>query len=148
LSNGVIEAIITAMYEIFEHTADLGLRIRADELSTLFEQAGRALLAAIVENDDDVRPAEEMAFEVEGHQHDELLLDWLGELLYCFHTRHILLVEFDVTLTDRGLTAQARGEPIDRRRHRIDAEIKAITYHVLKVDRDDAVCLAEVFVDI
>ena len=47
-----------------------------------------------------------------------------------------------------GLTAAARGEPIDRRRHEMDMEVKAITYHGLKVQRDGDGWLAEVIVDI
>ena len=38
------------MYETFEHTADLGLRIRAVDLNTLFAEAGQALFETIVED--------------------------------------------------------------------------------------------------
>ena len=136
------------MYEIFEHTADLGLRIRASDLRGLFEEAGRALFSVIVENLDDVRPVDELTFKVEGTRRDELLRDWLGELLYAFHVEHVLLVSFAVRLDEAGLTATARGETVDPDRHRIDAEIKAVTYHGLKVEQDPRGWLAEVIVDV
>ncbi len=136
------------MYEIFEHTADLGLRIRADDLRGLFEEAARALFSVIVENFEDVRPVDELALKVEGTRHDDLLRDWLGELLYAFHTEHVLLVDFSVRLDHSGLTATARGETVDPDRHQIDAEIKAVTYHGLKVQQDAGGWLAEVIVDI
>ena len=136
------------MYEIFEHTADLGLRIRAAELNGLFEEAARALFSVIVENLDDVRAVDELTFRLEGARHDELLRDWLAELLYVFHTRHVLLVQFDVRLDRAGLTATARGEPLDPARHEIDAELKAVTYHGLKVEQHRDGWLAEVIVDI
>ncbi len=136
------------MYEIFEHTADLGLRIRADDLNALFAEAARALFSVIVANPDDVRPLQQMTLEIEGRQRDELLRDWLGELLYTFHTSHLLFVEFDVDVGPAGLKATARGEPIDANRHEIEAEVKAVTYHQLKVEQDDAGWLAEVIVDI
>lgn len=136
------------MYETFEHTADLGLRIRADDLRGLFEEAARGLFSVIVTNFDDVRPVDEVTFEVKGTEREELLRDWLAELLYAFHGRHLLLAQFDVRLDQAGLTATARGEPMDPDRHQIDAELKAVTYHGLKVEQDRDGWLAEVIVDI
>jgi SHS2 domain-containing protein len=136
------------MYELFDHTADVGLRIRADGLDGLFADAARALFSAIVVNPDAVRPVHERTFRVDGDDRENLLHDWLAELLYVFHVEHRLFSEFDVHLADDGLLAVARGEPFDETRHELDAEIKAITYHGLKVERDGDGWLAEVIVDI
>jgi SHS2 domain-containing protein len=136
------------MYETFEHTADLGLRIRAGDLAGLFEEAARALFAVIVANADEVRAVEEREFQLSGQQHDELLRDWLAELLYTFHVDRLVFARFDVRMTGDGLTATARGEPIDPERHAIDVEIKAITYHGLLVEPKEDGWLAEVIVDI
>ena len=136
------------MYEIFDHTADLGLRIRADDLPQLFEDAGRALFSTIVVNLDGVRPVEEVTFEIEAERCDELLRDWLAELLYVFHVRHLLFSRFEVHIEENKVHGTARGEPLDPARHTIDTEIKAVTYHGLKVERDEAGWVAEVIVDI
>jgi len=136
------------MYELFEHTADLGLRIRADRLDELFAEAGRALFSAIVTNLDDVRPSQSRTLEVEADRLDDLLHDWLAELLYVFHADHVLLSQFEVNVGETRLTATARGEPIDTARHELDAEIKAITYHGLKLVEEADGWLAEVIVDI
>jgi SHS2 domain-containing protein len=136
------------MYETFEHTADIGLRVRAADLDTLFAEAGRAFFSIIVENYDEVRAAEEYLISVDADQRDDLMYDWLAELLYLFDTEHVLLCEFDVTVRDRSLTATVRGEPIDPDRHRLDMEVKAITYHELKVQQDGDGWLAEVIVDL
>ena len=61
--------------------------------------------------------------------------DWLDELLYTFDTRHLLFSDFQVELGPDGLSAIARGEPIDPQRHELDAEVKAITYHGLKLEK-------------
>jgi SHS2 domain-containing protein len=135
------------MYEIFEHTADLGLRVRADDLPALFAEAARGLFAMIAGDLATIRPAEELRFAVPGDVTDELLHDWLAELLFTFHTRRVLLCDFDVSLAPNGLTATARGEPIDPVRHEIDVELKAVTYHGLKVVQEDTGWLAEVIVD-
>ena len=135
------------MYEIFEHTADLGLRVRAEDLPELFAEAARGLFAVIAGDLGGIRPVEELRFAVDGDQPDELLRDWLGELLYTFHTRRVLLSQFEVSLGPTGLTAVARGEPIDLARHEIDVELKAVTYHGLKVVQEDSGWMAEVIVD-
>jgi SHS2 domain-containing protein len=145
------------MYEIFEHTADMGIRVRADSLDELFADAARGLFSVMVENIDAVQPVEETAFQLHGDDIEELLHDWLAELLFTFHARRIVLTEFHVRLdhSDRRqespptiLTATARGEPIDPSRHEIDAEVKAITWCGLKVEHRPDGWLAEVIVDI
>ena len=136
------------MYETFEHTADLGLRVRAADLETLFIEAGRGLTSMIVANLDEVRPVCEISLSVPGTQPDELLFDWLSELLYLFETRHLLLTNFEVQIDERGLRATARGEEADDNRHLLEHEVKAITYHGLKVEPADGGWLAEIIVDI
>lgn len=136
------------MYETFEHTADLGLRMRAGSLGDLFAEAGRGLFSVIVANLEAVRAVEEFEFEIEGERRDDLLFDWLAELLFTFETRRVLFSEFDVDVREDGLTATARGEPVDTDRHELDMEVKAITYHQLKVERDGDGWVAEVIVDL
>lgn len=121
------------MYRTFEHTADLGLQIEAADLRTLFAEAGRGLLAVLIENPDAVRPQREVTVAVEGTDPDYLLIDFLNELLFLFERQQLLLCEFDVSLDAHGLRAIARGEPLDRKRHEPSHEIKAITYHQLEV---------------
>ena len=53
------------MFELFEHTADVGLRIRAADLNGLFAEAARGLFSLIVENMDDVRPGRQCTYRLE-----------------------------------------------------------------------------------
>ena len=136
------------MYETFEHTADLGLRVRAGHLNGLFEDAARALFSVIVVNSDSIELVQEVPIRLSAGRLDDLLFDWLAELLYLCDARHLLFRQFQVEVRDNQLTAVARGEPIDRSRHELDMEVKAITYHGLKVERDGDGWLAEVIVDL
>jgi SHS2 domain-containing protein len=136
------------MYEIFDHTADLGLRVRAPDLETLFVEAARALFSVIVASLDDVRPVRERSFAVAGTERDYLLFDWLSELLYIFETERLVLAEFSVHLNAEGLSAVARGEPLDPSRQVFAHEVKAITYHGLKVEQTASGWQAEVIIDI
>lgn len=136
------------MYETFEHTADVGLRARAATLDDLFADIARAMFSVLVANPAAIRPVEELSLQLSGDRLDDLLFDWLAELLYRFETRRLLLAEFEVRVGDASLTATVRGEPIDRNRHELDVEIKAITYHGLRVEQNNDGWLAEVIVDL
>ena len=60
----------------------------------------------------------------------------------------MLLCRFDVAVAASGLKATAHGEPIDPARHVLDHEVKAITYHGLRVEPTTDGWQAEVIVDI
>ena len=136
------------MYEFFDHTADLGLRVRSTDLDALFREAAEGLFAIIVEDVPVVPGAERMEFRLQGERNDYLLFDWLNELLYVFDTRRLVFRDFVVTVTAEGLTATANAQPLDDSRHRPLHEVKAITYHGLRVEQIDGGWLAELIVDI
>ncbi len=149
---------MTLMYEFFEHTADLGLRIRAADVDTLFAEAALALFAAIVEDPNTVEPRQRVDVELSGEEIEYLLFDWLNELLYRFDTEHVLFGRFEVHVKKDDLPGRtdcqsvlrgtAWGEPIDPARHALTHEVKAITYHGLSVQHTDDGWHAEVIVDI
>ena len=136
------------MHETFDHTADLGLRIRAADLDTLFVEAAQALFGTVVEDLATVRPLQKVEIQLPGEAIDYLLFDWLRQLLYHFDAEHLLFGKFEVHVRPDGLTASAWGEPLDRARHNLEHEVKAITYHGLRVEKVGAEWEAEVIVDI
>src|SRR5580704_11408287 len=105
------------MFEVFDHTADLGLRIQAPDLNGLFAEAGRALLAVIVSNPNAVQPREQMSVRVDGEKPEYLFVDFLTELLFLFESKQFLASEFKIVSDERGLTATVRGETCDPDRH-------------------------------
>jgi SHS2 domain-containing protein len=136
------------MYETFDHTADLGLRIRAADLNMLFAEAGLALESALVEDPGAVRPERRLDIRLPSDDLEYLLFDWLKALLYHFDTEKLLFSRFEVKVGAEGVEAAAWGEPMDAGRHEPAHEVKAITYHGLKVEKANGGWLAEVIVDI
>src|SRR4051794_17194470 len=136
------------MIEFFEHTADLGLRVRAADLDDLFAEAARALFSAVVEDLGTVVASQRLELRIAGADKEFLLFDWLKTLLYHFDAEHLLFSRFEVRLADGGLTGKAWGEPLDRARHELSHEVKAITYHGLRVGQTADGWEAEVIVDI
>jgi SHS2 domain-containing protein len=136
------------MYETFDHTADLGLRMRAPDLDQLFAEAAQALFSTIVEDLNTVEPRQKIEVHLAADEREYLLFDWLKELLFHFDSEHLLFGSFEVHVGSDGLSATAWGEPLDRSRHVLEHEVKAITYHGLSVEQTAEGWLAEVIVDI
>ena len=136
-------------FQTFEHTADVGLRVTAPSLDALFAEAARGFFALLVENPDAIRPVNQIEIALSAEDHESLFVDWLRELLYRFDTEHFLGAEFAVELSDRrSLKARIRGETLDFSRHQMLQEIKAVTYHGLRVDQTPTGWSAEVIFDI
>jgi SHS2 domain-containing protein len=137
-------------FETFDHTADLGLRIVADDLADLFQTAGIGLFDVIVANLDEVRALETERVSLQADSPEDLLVEWLNELIYRCETRHRLYSSFRVELDESAcsLTATIGGEPIDRGRHILDHEVKAATRHGLSLQKEPQGWVALVIVDI
>ncbi len=136
------------MHEFFEHTADLGLRATAPTLPELFAEMGRCLFAAVLDNPFEIRSIDQIELDVPGSNLEDLMFDFLREILYRFEVGGFLSGEFDVQQNENGLHVVIRGEAFDSARHVLSHEVKAVTYHELKVVQDDQSWLAEVIVDI
>ncbi len=137
-------------FETFDHTADLGLRIVADDLADLFQTAAVGLFDVIVANRDEVRAMETEQVSLRGDTPEDLMVEWLNELIYRCETRHRLYSSFEVEVDEPAchLTATIGGEPIDRGRHILDHEVKAATRHGLSLKKEPQGWVAEVIVDI
>jgi SHS2 domain-containing protein len=136
--------------ETYEHTADLGLRIFASDLPDLFRTAAAGLFDVIVANPEAIRVEQIESFSLSSSSIEDLLADWLNELIFRCETGHRLYHRFDVTLDESScrLEATIRGEPIDRERHLMDHEVKAATRHELSIRRGEGGWIAELILDI
>ena len=136
------------MFSVFEHTADIGLRLESPTFEGLLIEAGRGLLSLLVDNPEEVRPEITRTLKIAGTQDDLLLFDWLNELLYLADVENLLFSEFEIQFAVDCFSATVRGEVLDPGRHRISHEVKAVTYHGLKVEQSLVGWQAEVVLDI
>jgi len=135
-------------FEILEHPADIGFRVRAPNIAGLFERAAGAMLSIACEPAN-ITPAGEYPFEASGSDVESLLVNWLNELLYWMDGKRIAIGEVRVTSVDpQYARAVALGEPYDPARHRTRIIVKAVTYHQLKVEQTENGWCAEVYLDI
>ncbi len=124
-------------FEIFDHTADVGIIAYGADLRQAFANAARALFSLITELDD-VEEVTHRDMELAASDEESLLVAWLNELVYRFDTEGIIFKRFDITqLNNTHLKARGYGEKVDSSRHKLKTGVKAATYHMLKVEKND-----------
>ncbi len=136
------------MFEILEHTADIGFRARGRTLGELFENSALALLS-IAREIEDVSPREEYPLEASGHDRESLLVNWLSEVLYAIDGSRLALHHCRVAgITETRVNGFGAGEPGDPTRHRAKLVVKGVTYHQLRIAEGPDDWYAEVYLDI
>jgi len=135
-------------YKFINHTADVGIKVWGESLQSLFENAAYSMFDILTELDK-VKVKEPLGVEIEGKSTDELLADWLRNLLYKFNGEGYLLREFNIEeISKKGLKAKVRGEKLDLSRHTLKTEIKAVTYHQLEVKKTAKGWEAQIIFDV
>ncbi len=134
--------------EFIDHTADVGICVRAPTLEKLFTRAAWGMFSIITDMDT-VRSTQITRVAIEANDSGSLLVQWLSELNYRHVTTHRLFSSFDIiSLGDHRLEAEIGGETIDRQRHTIHTEIKAVTFHELQLAHDDKDWKARIIFDV
>jgi SHS2 domain-containing protein len=132
-------------FEIIEHTADVGIRATATTLEELFEQVTFGLADIMGISTKESGAPEPIA--VASDDLGGLLVDWLSEVLYVHEVRDALLASVRVHSVGGG-RATGDVELVGRTGEVDGTQVKAITYHQLKVQRLGKDWIAQVYVDV
>jgi SHS2 domain-containing protein len=136
------------MFEILEHTADIGFRACSETLAGLFESAAEALVSIAIEQEN-VEERQAYPLSAEGEDLDTLLVNWLSEVLYWLDGRGVVMRRFRVSgITEVRVSGEGSGEPRNPNRHRAKLVVKGVTYHQLRIWQGPDGWCAEVFLDI
>lgn len=135
-------------FKILDHTADIGLIIYGEDLKALFGNAGEAFFHLMTDLRR-VRLRIERQIVLRGESLERLMVDWLGELLYLHDVENLLFRRFRIeSIGEDGLKAVAKGEPFREGIHEIKREVKAVTYHQLRVEQKSEGWRAQVIFDL
>ncbi len=132
-------------------TSDLSFRARGESLEGLFAAAAEAILAATVAEPDAVEARVRLPIRLAEADLELLLLCFLDELVYRRDAEGLLLRAGPLRVMQDGgarLEGELVGEPVDRERHRLQTEVKAVTAHGLRVARVGDTWEAAVTVDV
>jgi SHS2 domain-containing protein len=119
-------------YELIDHTADVGVKAYGRTVAEAFEHAAEGMFD-IITDESTITPVGEYRIELDAPDREQLLVDWLSELLLLNGTQDLVFGKFEVTISGNHLSAHVYGEKYDTKKHRMGVEIKAVTYHMLAV---------------
>jgi len=133
-------------YEELEHTADIRLRFRTPDLPSLFSEAAEALMKIMYH---DPRPGPvRREVRLEGEDTEDLLVDFLSEVLFLSEVESEVYSSARVTLSGPSVSALLEGEPFDPERHRAGTEVKGISRSGFKIVKDDEGYLLDIIFDV
>lgn len=134
------------------HTADVLVKAWGDSLEEAFSYAALGMFEVMTDVSK-VRCRKEMEVEVEGIDVENLLYNWLEELIIVFDTESLLVSDANVVKIWKEddtwkLKAKICGEPYDPERHESKALVKAATYHMMRIWKRGEKRMVQFVVDI
>ena len=122
-------------YRLNKHQSEIAVRVIGNSQADLFINSAFALFDVMVDIQA-IENKERLPLEVEGTDRDDLMVNWVRELLYLYHSSGYLLREFQVReVKDTIVRAEVCGEKIDPDRHEIKQEISSIAFHKSRMEK-------------
>ena len=125
-------------YRFIDHTADVAADLTGQTLDELFLGAAQALTDTMTELSR-VGSSVTQPVTLEAGTVEDLLVDWLNELLYRFEVQNVLVFDATVTIEEANgrwqLGATIAGEMFNPARHPSRVLVKSATYHGLAVSK-------------
>lgn len=136
-------------YRITKHQSELAVKVVGASQADLFANSAYTLFDVMVADLDKVDCKEHIPLEVEGTDRDDLMVNWMRELLYLYQGSGYLLKDFQIReVKDTIVKAEVAGEKIDPDRHEIKQEIAAIAFHKSRMDKTGNQWTAQVIFEV
>lgn len=129
------------MYKFVEGVAmaDVAFEASGKTLEEMFESSGRALTNSMVSNLDSIESDESVEFSLNSKDVEKLLHDFLEEIVYYKDAENLIFNEYKLKIhKEEGkfyLEAILKGEKIDNGKHKIIVDVKAVSWHMYKVEK-------------
>ena len=118
---------------MLNHTADFGILVRGKDIKNVFKKAAFVMMHIMVDGKTTER-SKETKLSIDGKDLPELMVNWLGEILYLFNGEKEVVNDIQIDAISRShLDATLKISPFEPDLHEILREIKAVTYHQIEV---------------
>jgi len=139
---------IYSSYQIIDHTADLGIIVEGTDEKNLFIRAAQAMTDLMVEGDISKKTVIKDVL-VEGEDLPDLMVRWLGEVLYLFDGEKLIVNSIEIkSISPITLKSTLTLTSFEPEHHQVIREIKAVTYHQISVDKVNDRWQARIIFDI
>jgi len=122
-------------YRILTRSSDLAIKVFGKTQAELFANSAFALFDLMTDIQK-VEVRERLPLEVEGADRDDLMVNWMRELLYLYQGSGYLLKEFKVLdAKETYVRGEVSGEKYDPDRHEIQREFRSVAYHQSRMEK-------------
>jgi len=135
-------------FEVIDHTADIGIVVYGADIKQVFANAALGLFNLMADLDN-LKENTKREIELSAEDVEVLLVEWLNELIYISEVEHIVFKRFEINeLSNTKLKATCFGQKIKPGQHRLKREIKAATYHMLRLNKVDGGYKVQIIFDV
>jgi SHS2 domain-containing protein len=136
------------MYQIINHTADLGIIVKGVNEKDVFIRAAYAMTDLMVKGDITKKTVIKDV-SLKGDDFPDLMVKWLGEILYLFNGEKLLVHSIEInSISSIMLLSTLTLSTFEPKHHEVKREIKAVTYHQICVDKVNDGWQARIIFDI
>jgi SHS2 domain-containing protein len=122
-------------FKVLDHTADIGIAVYGTDIKELFINAAVGLFSLMADLNN-IKEDTQREVKLSAEDEETLLVEWLNELIYISDVEHIIFKRFQIDeLNDNQVKARCFGEKIKPGQHKLKREVKAATYHMLRISK-------------
>ena len=136
-------------YKILEDvaTADVAFEAEGETLEELYKSSAEAT-SNIMVSLDTLEENIEKTFSVTGDNPEKLLFNFLNELIFIKDADLLIFKSFDIKIDKNKLECTAKGDKLNHESQKHGVDVKAVTYHMFKVEQVNDNWKAFVILDI
>lgn len=127
-------------FEYFDTTADIGVKSYGKTFEEAFKNAALATMNLITDIDE-IKPNLTLDVSITSEDLYGLLYDWITEVLIMLYSDSFIASKYNITITQNNseyeLNAKIVGDTYNTNIYNYKTEVKAITYHLMKISKKD-----------
>jgi SHS2 domain-containing protein len=134
-------------WKFIEHTADVRMEVFGNSSEDLFHNAALGF-ADILKESADPEKTQLISLQINSDNIEDLLIDWLRELLYLHEAKKLLLLCVNsLSIKNNTLRASITAAPISET-NQPEIELKGVTYHKFSIQKSETGYSAKIIFDI
>ncbi len=132
--------------------ADVAFEATGKTLDQLFESCADAIVSTMVKNKKQVAAKQKKTFTSFSRDLEKLLHNFMNELIFLKDAQQLLFGKCKVKIDERdgtySIRAECYGEKINPKKHTLLVDVKAVTWHMYKVEKTSKGWKAFVILDV
>jgi SHS2 domain-containing protein len=131
-----------------DHTGDIGIQLEAGSPEEIFQLSAQTMFEIICPSAK-AQPLRQHRIDMKEDDLEQLWVSWLSHLNVLFQTEQFLLAAIDsIKIENNSLQAVVKGDSVDPAKHRVELEIKAVTFHKMYIRNEKGRWRAQVIFDV